>query len=399
MFKLFLSIILLQLTHHNYGRTIFPINEKNENDQCISHNGVQGKCILITSCPALSKCLHQHDHHPTICSWDRHYPIVCCPSFNPRIDPSNRTTNEPTTTIIKHESSGKLKQKVNCGIKPFIPSLYVVGGNEVKSALDWPWMAALFTKPQTVGSSASSNNYNHFCGGTIISENCILTAAHCVHSFTGKRISELYVGIGSNELEKTIKLPIKKIILHPNYVSTKSYYDIALLITSKTITFTDTITPICLPGSSFINLTNNVNSSSDLNNIEVAGWGRLSYHGRSSHKLRSARLEIVPNQQCNQSYVNLNSSSIPEGIKSDQLCAGTSEGERDSCQGDSGGPLTMRAPSEDEFNLDVHYQIGLISFGRGCAVKEYPGVYTRITDYVPWIDKQLKPKTGRIVFE
>ncbi|XP_015787833.1 clotting factor B [Tetranychus urticae] len=380
----FLSYFLVQLVLISC-RTIFPAIERNENDFCITRNGVQGKCTLITSCPTLRISLHLRRNHPTICSWDRLFPIICCPLV------SSRGDRESTELTTSKPLNNQLKEKAKCGIKPpkkFQVHIYVVGGDEVKSSTDWPWMAALFTK--------QNNQYDHFCGGTIISDSCILTAAHCVNHLLNQ-VNKLYVGVGSNELDKTTKIPIRRVVVHPNYRDSKSYFDIALLMTSTKINFTDSIIPICLPGPKVSSFTeDSTQDDSNLTLVEVAGWGRQAYGGRAVSKLRSARLEILSHQKCNQSYSSLNTPSIPQGIKTDQLCAGTTNAEKDSCQGDSGGPLTFKA--NEEIGVDVHYQIGIISFGRRCAVKDFPGIYTKVSDYVPWIETQLNQRTGRVNF-
>jgi len=109
----------------------------------------------------------------------------------------------------------------------------------------------------------------------------------------------------------------------------------------------------------------------------VIGWGRTMEGGDTSAVLRQVEIPIVSNETCQQSY--------PNGITSNMMCAGREEGGRDSCQGDSGGPLMVRGSGQD------WRQAGVVSFGIGCARPNFYGVYTRISQYLFWIDSQINP--------
>lgn len=118
----------------------------------------------------------------------------------------------------------------------------------------------------------------------------------------------------------------------------------------------------------------------------VSGWGHTEYAGSPSPALMKVVLSIVSNSQCNKYYYN-NQRQLPDGIRKTMLCAGEKAGGKDACQGDSGGPLQV-ARSDNPCLFDI---IGVTSFGKGCANANTAGVFTRISEYVPWIEGIVWP--------
>ncbi|GBP11577.1 Venom serine protease Bi-VSP [Eumeta japonica] len=139
------------------------------------------------------------------------------------------------------------------------------------------------------------------------------------------------------------------------------------------------IQPICLPAEAELR----ARSFENYNPI-VAGWGNTEFRGPSAPHLQALQLPVVSNEYCAEAYAAYKKQHIDERV----LCAGYRRGGRDACQGDSGGPLMQPIWSQQTFKT-YFYQIGVVSFGKNCAEAGYPGVYTRITHYVPWLQRKI----------
>ncbi|XP_055366989.1 transmembrane protease serine 9-like [Betta splendens] len=244
---------------------------------------------------------------------------------------------------------------VLCGQPPL--NTKIVGGQEASPG-SWPWQVSL----QYSG--------NHFCGGSLINDQWVLTAAHCttwispsfLHVCLGLQSQE---GPNPNQQSRTIE----QNIVHPSYDSQRNDNDVALLKLSSPVTFTDYVLPVCLAasGSTFYNGTG----------TWVTGWGATAsgVHLPSPQNLMEVEVPVVGNRQCNCDYG-------VGTITSNMICAGLSAGGKDSCQGDSGGPMVSKQGGR-------WIQSGIVSFGNGCALPNYPGIYTRVSQYQSWINSQI----------
>ncbi|KAL6476709.1 hypothetical protein MHYP_G00152080 [Metynnis hypsauchen] len=244
-----------------------------------------------------------------------------------------------------------------CGVASL--NTKIVGGQDASPG-SWPWQVSLQT------------NGFHFCGGSLINSNWVLTAAHCVGSITASQVT-VYLGDQSlsNQGSNTnvVSRSVSQVITHPNYSSFTHDNDIALLQLSSSVTFPNYITPVCLAaaGSTFFNGTL----------TWVTGWGNIASGVSlpSPGTLQEVQVPIVGNRECNCLYG-------VGTITDNMLCAGLLAGGKDSCQGDSGGPLVSKQGG-------VWIQAGIVSFGAGCAQPNYPGVYTRVSQYQTWINQQI----------
>ncbi|XP_039494216.1 venom serine protease [Drosophila santomea] len=224
--------------------------------------------------------------------------------------------------------------------------------------------------PSMVGLRDLASNLPIFCGGSIVSDRYILTAAHC----TARQpvASRLLALVGEHDLSTgsesiyAAQYRIQNIINHPGYMETESgnINDIALLQTATPIEWSRGVAPICLP-------IRQAESSFSYQNVDIMGWGTLGFAASKSNTLQKATLLTMDNAVCRSRF---NSSIAPS-----HLCTYDAGGRgQDSCQYDSGGPVILR-------QRERMFQLGVISFGRACGQPFGIGVNTRVTSHLNWL--------------
>ncbi|XP_059350826.1 clotting factor G beta subunit-like [Daphnia carinata] len=241
--------------------------------------------------------------------------------------------------------------------------------NAVKNS--WPSMVALVMYNET------------FCGGSLIDSIHVITAAHCVANFSERQISALRVALGMHSLMPVKDPQVTKTVLRVerhNDFDAKTYYnDIALLTLDSPVVFTETISPICLPPNGSTN-------QYEYRQTVVIGWGvttkriqtrNLFSDGTRPNVLQQITIQTITNAECRSRFDGV----VTSGIAAHMICAFSPR--KDACDGDSGGPLLVQDMPGNKWT-----QIGIVSWGIGCAESHLPGVYTRITSFVDWIEKQ-----------
>jgi len=264
---------------------------------------------------------------------------------------------DPSVTHCPRQLPGTPRQ--NCASMPtFMQNAdRIVGGEAAPSMI--PWQVAML-----------SGTFQ-FCGGTVLDSCTILTAAHCNintgHSIragsttkqTGGQVRGISQVISNNDLP---------------YNSNSLNNDWVIVKLDSPLELNNNIQPACLPSADYLPAT------ATEARCFTSGWGTLSSGGSSTNNLQYVRVPAITNAQCNTAY----GGSITDAM----ICAGyPGVGGKDACQGDSGGPFVCN----DNGNAVI---AGVVSWGNGCALADYPGVYARTTTALSWIQSNMGSCSG-----
>jgi len=425
LLTLLLTSLLLVTSAANFEFRLEP-------DRCASVTGAGSQCVRIDECSQYQKSDATPRSRPTVCGLRGEREVrVCCPptppttpTTPPTTKPTTKPTTPPTPSLISNKTSaltgksGKISALIDklangtqlvpqCGFgertifirrrrslpvpleepnHPGPPELVrfhqapqiqheagIVAG--VQAILGrWPWMALLGTRDTT-----RTGGRTWFCGGVLINNRYVLTAAHCVRP---QDVNDTFVRIGDYDLQTDSEvahqqLDVARIVRHPEYK--KSQNDIALLELRGEVEFTDVVKPVCLPPPSA--------DHTGVVDADLAGWGMTQFAGNTSNILQTVRLQVDNETTCEQQLrkkVASFESKFPGGLQGTKICAvDPTGGSRDACQGDSGGPLVW---GDGLFETQGRSQvIGIVSTGLGCGNPEFPGIYTKVSSYIEWI--------------
>jgi len=218
----------------------------------------------------------------------------------------------------------------------------IVGGVEATRG-EFPWMVEI------------RQNGAHYCGGTIVNNNWIVTAAQCsTASISGYTVVVGEHDLGSTEGSEQTRT-VSRIVMHPSYDADTIANDVAVWRMNSPFTYTQHVQAADIPSPGF----------APAQNVVAAGWGDLQEGGSPSNVLMKVSLPLVNIETCRASY----GSNIRDGM----ICAGMAG--FDSCAGDAGGPLIS-----GESTL-----VGIVSWGEGCGRPNYPGVYSEVAYFSNWI--------------
>ncbi|XP_054006397.1 serine protease nudel [Hylaeus anthracinus] len=232
----------------------------------------------------------------------------------------------------------------------------VVGGR-ASHPKAWPFLVAIY------------KDGSFYCGGVILNEMWVLTAAHCLNMYMGH-----YFEVEAGLLRRLSFSPMAQsrkaryTIVHPRYNSEDMRNDIGMIMLDEPLRFNRWVRPVCLPEADILGAM--WRFKPEPGSICVAiGWGATKEHGLDSDHLREVEVPIL--KSCKYA-VDRNDATI---------CAGYPQGGRDACQGDSGGPLMCKNP----YAKSHWYVAGIVSHGEGCGRPNEPGTYTKVSYHLEWI--------------
>ncbi|CAH0558766.1 unnamed protein product [Brassicogethes aeneus] len=358
---------------------------------CKTRHAQNGTCAHVHNCTPLLKIVNSlnlndyermefYEKHRCFSPYDEDF-RVCCPMKDPFHSDDNsiwdrashspfkphRPTRDDSTDRSVDDSKEDFDANEECGIS-VNGNERITGGKSTELG-EYPWMAVLLYEGQ--------NGLINGCGGSLITDRYVLTAAHCLHKDILRRynLKELkYVVLGEYDLrnrtdciygecsEPPLYFSIKNKIVHSKFSNITYTNDIALIELDKKVKYSDYVKPICLP-----------NKNIDLQGNEsfvIAGWGQTSTRFSSPTK-QKARVKLSKSEDC-------------KNISKRQICAGSGDG-KDTCNGDSGGPLML---GKIQGSNIVNFLIGITSYGfNNCGTR--PSFFSFVPEYLDWIKQNI----------
>ncbi|CAH1396146.1 unnamed protein product [Nezara viridula] len=269
-------------------------------------------------------------------------------------------------TRISFRKCFEYEKKFSIDIAPIRTQYRIIGGTNAET-YEFPFMVAIGKEPD------SSNEQKWFCGGSIVSENFVITAAHCIKKENPTSYMILAGTTNFNNTKAQLRYAAE-VIIHPKFTPWKIGYDLALIRVAEPFQLSPNVFPLCLLGPS---------------NLAIIAKGLAIGFGlekedktKSSGSLRKVKLDLFSSEQCDEFYPAIVQYS---GQKPSMLCAGVVGGGKDTCQGDSGGPLSvpLMMPARQ------HGLVGVTSAGLSCGLSKSPGLYVKVPYFLSWIERNV----------
>jgi secreted trypsin-like serine protease len=324
----------------------------------------------------------------------------------------DRPFSAPETAITSPFLYAKSGAKAERGQTADQAGAKVIGG-EIAAEDAWPWQVALLVGGAPVGTDSQ------FCGGSMVMDRWVLTAAHCIHlpqddgSFADLWPQDVSVLVGTNTLTPGSGdlIPVEAIFRHPSYTGNQFDFDIALIKLSRAPQVP--YQTIEVPDAEYGDILNQQGVTTI-----VTGWG-LQEGANPSPELRQAQIQVLDRELCNTAMLEARAedaaggfgyavqtlgvaeqdayaiwdelmAKAPKPVSENMICSGTFEGGKTSCNGDSGGPLVV--PVEG----GGYIQAGIVSWGlsastgQGCEETALFSAYTNISKFVPWLNQTIE---------
>uniref|UniRef100_A0A1B0ADI6 Peptidase S1 domain-containing protein n=1 Tax=Glossina pallidipes TaxID=7398 RepID=A0A1B0ADI6_GLOPL len=333
----------------------------------------QGWCVAEDKCKLLEMLKNEYKAGLG-CGTQHNENLYCCPQCLTNL---SQITNDPAQT----EDRSARETPITCG-QMLAPR---ISGGTKTSIAEFPWSVLIeYVK--------EDGTKGHFCGGTLIASNWVLTAAHCVKDPYAKNLEVSAVRLGEWDTDTNpdcqvdirgnkdcappyVDISVDRVFPHDSFNMSVNgiRFDVALLRLSSSVTYTDFIRPICLPLNDSLQSLDFVGYS-----LIIAGWGHYNSENVMSNVLQKATVNVVPHRKC-----DLQFRKYYIALSKQEICAeGT--GIIDTCLGDSGGPLMYE--DYGMHKIGQWYLIGITSFGRSsCGTGSLPGIYTRVSEYINWM--------------
>lgn len=319
---------------------VFPEAEPEDGDPCTLTTGDVGQC------QEYGKCGIRYSDLATSCGFSNFEPIICCDVVRRQCEgiPSDRATSR---MFIHH----------------------VMGNAETVEVGEFPFMALITYK---TGGSETDDEVHLRCGAFLVSKRFLLTAAHCI--LNDAKLERYSVKLGTNSVNDTLadSYLIKKVYKHEKYKGRQN--DIGIVELTEDVALNSNVLPICVYAKQ--------EDLSETTDLTVMGWG-VANDEELSGVLLKGTVQPVPRTAC-RARLNVGLTNRIK-LKDTHMCALGGKNENgtatDTCQGDSGGPMVLKEGNKN-------YVVAMVSTGSGCGSDYFPGIYTRVNKFLPWLIQQ-----------